>query len=62
MSESPFLHNNLVGEKARLYRDTTESNPLDLIVDYLTYEHREAIALQESIQAKEELESMIWIR
>lgn len=45
-AESPFQHNNLVGEKARLYRDTSEVNPLDHIVDYLTYEHRETIALQ----------------
>jgi hypothetical protein len=36
----PFLHDNLVCERVRLYRDQTEVNPIDFIVDLITFEHR----------------------
>ena len=46
MKELPFLNDANLGERVRTYRDVSEVNAIDYIVDTIVLDHREVISLQ----------------
>jgi hypothetical protein len=48
-----LLNDNYTGEKIRELRDATTVNPYELLVDLISFELREVLAMKEAIETRE---------